>query len=112
MKKEIIAAICHEANKKWCEMNGDNTQPTWEEAPKWQIDSAILGVEFCLANPDAPASANHESWLKQKLSDGWVYGVVKDAEKKIHPCICDFVELSEFQQKKDLLFKAIVGALK
>ena len=109
---EIIAPICHAANKGWCEANGDWSQKDWKEAEQWQRDSAISGVNFKLNNPDAGHDAQHNSWMKEKVDDGWVYGKVKDAEAKTHPCIVPFESLPEFQQKKDALFCAIVDALK
>lgn len=108
---EAIAIICHQANKAWCEINGDNSQQDWGDAPQWQRDSCIKGVEFCLQNPEAPASANHDSWLEEKERTGWVYGPVKDADKKEHPCCVPYDELPRVQKVKDSLFKAIVGAL-
>lgn len=110
-KVEYIAKACHEANRVWCQANGDNSQKHWEEAEQWQRDSAINGVKYKLDNPDAPASAQHDAWSKEKIEQGWVYGEVKDAEKKTHPCLVPFEHLPEFQQKKDKLFQAIVEAL-
>ena len=107
-----IAKVCHQANKAWCESEGDFSQKDWREAEQWQRDTMINGVKFRLENPDVPASAMHENWMKEKLSQGWVYGVVKDAEKKTHPCLVPFDQLPEFQQKKDQLSSAIVNALK
>ena len=107
-----IAKACHQANKAWCESDGDSSQNNWEDAESWQRDSAISGVKFRLENPDAPASAMHDNWSKEKVADGWVYGEVKDVEKKTHPCLVPFEELPLFQQKKDKLFSAIVDALK
>ena len=72
----------------------------------------MKGVEFRLNNPEAGHDAQHNSWMEEKINDGWVYGDVKDAEKKTHPCIVPFDELPEFQKKKDGLFCAIVDALK
>lgn len=106
-----VAKICHQANRALCQGMGDDTQLTWDAAPVWQIESAIKGVLFCLDNPDAPPSANHESWLKQKEEDGWIYGEVKDADKKTHPCCVPYEQLPEMQKAKDYLFKSIVGAL-
>lgn len=111
-KIKAIAKVCHQANKAWCETNGDLSQKDWIESELWQIDSAINGVKFRLENPDAPASAMHDNWSKEKIADGWVYGETKDVEKKTHPCLVPFEELPEFQQKKDRLFSAIVDALK
>ena len=107
-----IAKICHNANKAYCEMNGDSTQKNWEEADEWQRESAVKGAQFRIDNPDAGHDAQHNSWMKEKIDSGWVYGEVKDAEAKTHPCIVPFNQLPEFQQKKDALFCAIVDALK
>ncbi|MGL4630470.1 MAG: RyR domain-containing protein [Leadbetterella sp.] len=78
----------------------------------WQRESAIKGVAFKIANPDAGHDAQHNSWMQEKVDAGWFYGDVKDAEAKTHPCIVPFEQLPEFQQKKDALFCAIVEALK
>ncbi len=107
-----IATVCHQANKAWCETEEDFSQQDWAEAANWQRESAITGVRFCLEHPGAGESAQHDSWYKHKLEAGWVYGTEKDVDKKTHPCLVPFRELSEFQQKKDKLFCAIVEALK
>lgn len=107
-----IAIICHQANKAWCERNGDFSQKDWANAPDWQKDSAVNGVVFHVRNPDANDSASHDNWMKEKVEAGWVYGEKKNEDKKTHPCIRPFNELPEVQQKKDKLFRAIVHALK
>lgn len=106
-----IAKVCHQANKAWCESNGDHSQKDWNEAENWQRTSAIAGVVFILSNPDAGHDATHNNWMRDKVADGWVYGIVKDAEKKTHPCIVPFTELPKHQQQKDALFNSIVRAL-
>lgn len=111
-KITTIAMVCHQTNKVWCQANGDDSQKHWQDAEQWQRDSAIQGVEFRIANPDAGHDAQHNSWMAEKVADGWVYGSIKDAEKKTHPCIVPFEQLPVFQQKKDALFCAIVDALK
>ena len=112
LKTAYIAKACHEANRIWCQANGDDTQKHWADAEQWQRDSAIKGVEFRINNPDAGHDAQHNSWMKEKVDDGWVYGEIKDAEAKTQPCIVPFEQLPEFQRKKDALFCAIVDALK
>lgn len=106
-----VARVCHEANRALCEVLGDTTQVRWEDAPEWQKESAVEGVTFCLAHPNAPASANHEEWFKKKTKDGWIYGTTKDAERKTHPCMVSYEDLPEQQQAKDYLFKAVCGSL-
>lgn len=111
MNATDIARICHEANRALCTAHGDASQLPWEEAAQWQKDSAIKGVEYALANPDATGADQHGAWLRDKLANGWVYGPVKDAEKKTHPCIVSYVDLPLFQQAKDHLFRGVVLAL-
>lgn len=105
-----IAQIAHEANRVYCQSIGDLSQKHWEQSEMWQQASAIKGVKFCIENPDAPASANHESWLEEKKVSGWKYGPVKDEKKKEHPCIVPYDQLPKEQHYKDHLFKAIVAA--
>lgn len=107
-----IARVCHEANRGYCQAVGDDSQKSWVDADAWQRESAIKGVEFALANPEAPVSAQHDAWLADKVKDGWIYGTIKNADKKIHPCMVPYDELPEFQKRKDALFRAIVHALK
>lgn len=106
-----IAIICHEANRYLCLSQGDNSQTCWGDAPEWQTDSAVNGVQFHLSNPDAGDSASHDNWMAEKVNDGWVYGSLKDADAKTHPCIVPFDELPLGQQAKDALFRSIVHSL-
>lgn len=105
-----IAQVCHEANRVFCEQNGDLSQFPWWQAPAWQRESAVKGVEFALKGDSGP-EAQHESWVADKVADGWVFGEKKDAEAKTHPCIVPYDQLPKFQQQKDALFQAIVRAI-
>ena len=111
MNQEQIARVAHEVNRAYCEAMGDTSQPKWEDAPQWQRDSAILGVNFHIVNRCALPQASHENWMAQKISAGWVYGVTKDALLKQHPCIVPFDQLPPEQQAKDFLFRGVVHAL-
>lgn len=109
---EKVAKHCHEMNKMFCEATGDFSQPSWEDAPEWQKNSAINGVIFHMNNPNVTPEQSHENWMKEKVADGWVYGPVKDVEKKQHPCMMPYNELPPDQRFKDTLFKmSIVVAL-
>ncbi|BBC99104.1 hypothetical protein YGS_C1P0360 [Sphingobium sp. YG1] len=104
------AQVAHAVNRDYCLFLGDASQLPWDEAPEWQRTSAVNGVEFHVANPDADASASHESWMAEKVKAGWVYGETKDPERKTHPCIVAFADLPKEQQLKDVLFRAVVHA--
>lgn len=107
LNAEQIARICHEANRAYCLALGDESQPHWEDAPEWQRRSAINGV-VPLCTPDQ----SHENWCKEKTANGWVYGEVKNAKKKTHPCLVPYNQLPPEQQRKDHLFRAIVDVLR
>lgn len=105
-----IAKVAHEVNRAYCKAIGDNSQPSWEDAPEWQKTSAVNGVDYHLSHETTP-EMSHENWYKEKEADGWKYGPVKDPEKKEHPCMVSYQELPLEQRTKDYLFKAVVDSL-
>ncbi|MFM2625693.1 RyR domain-containing protein [Vibrio owensii] len=106
-----IASIAHEVNAALCAAFGDNSQPPWNEAPKWQRNSCVSGVLFHIEHPFATPEDSHERWLQEKLADGWVYDEVKDAQAKTHPCCVPYYQLPPEQRAKDYVFKQIVHSL-
>lgn len=108
-QKEACARAAHEVNRAYCIAIGDNSQPSWEEAPDWQKSSALNGVDGVLAGNTPEQS--HESWLAQKAATGWKYGPVKDPEKKEHPCFVPYCDLPLEQRAKDGVFVAVVRAM-
>ena len=105
------ARVCHEVNRAYCQAIGDDSQPVWEDAPEWQKESALLGVDLHTHNDVGP-EASHESWMAQKIAEGWEYGLIKDPVLKIHPCIKPFADLSKEQRAKDFIFRAVVHAMR
>ena len=110
MNNVDIAQICHEANRAYCKTLGDDSQPAWEDAPDWQKQSIINGVNFHMDNPKSTPEQSHENWLAEKVKQGWRYGTEKDAEKKSHPCFMPYFQLPTEQRRKDAIFVAIVRA--
>lgn len=105
---EDVAKVCYEANRAFCESQGDNSFLPWDKAEEWQKITNINGVKFKFENPDTTPDKLHENWLKEKEADGWKYGVVKDAEKKEHPCMVPYNQLPEVQKIKDKLLNNII----
>lgn len=110
MNFELIAQVCHEVNRVYCNSIGDFSQPTWDDAPYWQKESAIAGVKFHFENPESTPEDSHASWLQHKERDGWKYGPVKNPELKEHPCMVPYHQLPKEQQIKDAFFTSIVKA--
>lgn len=112
-EESVIAAITHEVNRQYCARFGnDNSQPAWEDAPEWQRSSALNGVRGIISGEVKSPKDSHESWMKEKLANGWKFGDVKDPEAKTHPCLVPYEQLSLYQRRKDELFRAVVLALK
>lgn len=107
--REACAAAAHEMNRLYCLALGDPSQAHWDEAPEWQQQSALKGVDGVFAG-NTPAQS-HAGWLAEKAATGWVYGPEKDVEKKTHPCFVPYEQLPPAQQMKDHLFIATVRAL-
>lgn len=108
---DLIARTAHEVNRAICEFHGDTSQRPWTEAEPWQRESALRGVGFAMENPGAPASAQHDAWMADKIADGWVHGAVKDADAKTHPCIVPYDDLPADQRIKDHAFRAVVHGM-
>lgn len=105
-----IARVCHEANRALQIIIGDSaTSPPWNDAPEWQRESAVAGVRAALEGA-SPAQL-HADWCELKWQSGWVFGEVKDADAKTHPCLVPYDELPFEQKTKDHLFGAIVAVL-
>lgn len=111
MNTEQIARVAHEANRAYCTAIGDPSQVAWDDAPDWQRESAIKGVQAERDGSAKTPEEQHQSWLDEKARTGWTYGPVKDAEAKTHPCFVPYHELPAEQQRKDELFRAVVVAL-
>ena len=108
---QLVAQICHEANRAYCIQLGDFSQFPWSEAPDWQRESARAGIVGRIKNPNATPAEQHEAWRKFKQAAGWTCGVTKNVGAKTHPCMVPFEQLPLEQQMKDRIFCGICSAL-
>lgn len=106
---EACARAAHEVNRAYCIAIGDDSQPSWENAPEWQKTSARNGIAGALLG-NTP-SQSHDSWLAEKAATGWSYGPVKDPATKQHPCFVPYDKLPPEQRAKDGLYVATVRAV-
>lgn len=57
--------------------------------------------EDILALAEKLAENTHEIWSQGKLDEGWVYGERLDWDKKTHPLLIPYSELSESDKDYD-----------
>lgn len=43
----------------------------------------------------------HDLWAVGRIKEGWVYGEIKDSEKKTTPCLVPYNELPESEKEYD-----------
>lgn len=111
MRPVEIANVCHEANRVLQQLAGDtDVNPEWADAPEWMQESAVEGVINALDG--VTPEQLHIDWMRSRTDAGWVYGPIKSAEAKTHPCLVRYDQLSEIDRAKDAVFLAIVHALK
>lgn len=104
------AQAVHEANRAYCaycEALGDVSQLPWEDTDQEIIESCLIGVRGVLVDKNTPKQS-HESWMREKERNGWIYGPVKDSDCKEHPCMVAYSELPEEQRRKDEIFVTVV----
>jgi len=89
-RAHFIAAIRHVA---WVSYQIAAGQPYNEEINEDQLRSLLDGIKFQDENPDNTPEQNHENWMKMKISQGWIYGKVKDFDNKTHPDLIPYSEL-------------------
>lgn len=106
-----IAEVCHEVNRALCLAFGDDSHASWENAPEWQKESILRGVEMHLEHVRSPEES-HEAWCAHKIEEGWTWGPTKDVSAKKHPCLVAYKDLPPEQRAKDYIVATIVDKLK
>lgn len=71
----------------------------WEMCPIYSDGKAIN--EIPVKTLEFLARFEHEEWVKERLASGWVYGVVKDVEKKISPYLIPYDDLDNETKELD-----------
>ena len=96
-----IEFIAHFRHQCWCSYQLGARQPFNPVINADQLESLMDGVEYQLAHPDTTPEENHGNWMKMKIKQGWVYGPVKDFDKKTHPDLLPYKDLPEIERLKD-----------
>jgi hypothetical protein len=95
----------------WPELSDDLREANRAQARDIVAKLAVIGARvgrgkatrfaFTAAELDGLARAEHERWMAQRIEAGWTYGPVRDNDRKIHPMIVPWEQLSELERDKD-----------
>lgn len=60
------------------------------------------------------AKNTHDNWAKERISNGWRYGPIRDDYNKEHPCLVPYEQLPEDEKDYDRItakqtLKAIIA---
>lgn len=103
---ELAAALTHEANSLFRELLDPNATivPAYFGLGTPAQQAIVDAVEYVREHADVTPEEIHEIWMRSKAAQGWTYGGELDYEKKTHPNLIPFHELTEDDQLKDKLF--------
>lgn len=122
----VIGEVAYEAKRAFrnalanTDHRANDPAPTTVEDPvaavrPWAALSDVIRNRYVQAVEDTLRGASpeqlHARWMTAQLADGWVWGPAFSADAKTHPNLRAFEDLSDTEQRKDVLFHAIVGAL-
>lgn len=65
-----------------------------------QNDKNLLPKEL-ETNLESIAEKVHETWMNNRIKEGWTYGKKRDDNKKTHPCIVPYNKLPESEKEYD-----------
>ncbi len=66
------------------------------------IDTSKIELpETLLELTEKIAENVHENWSAGRMADGWVYGEMRDDDKRTTPCLVPYSELTEEEKEFD-----------
>jgi hypothetical protein len=106
----MVARYATELNRTVRMMDGQDAGPPFTELEKSdpeKYEGVRAAVRHALYSPYYSGSnpiEQHNAWVYAKLKLGWTYGPREDKNKKTHPCLLPYDELSVIDRFKDVVF--------
>lgn len=106
-----IACVAYTAIRTWCIRTKQEVSPEWTDLPDDYADHIKIVVARAFADMKTPSAKQlHERCLKDGKTAGWGYGAQVDREKKLHPDILPWEQMTMDQRMKDHIFSAVIRA--
>lgn len=104
----FVYRLAHETNNGLRFANGDKML-AWTKDRQDSLMGVFQDLEEFQADNGRAMNAieMHDLWRKNKAEQGYIYGEVQDDEKKTHPSLRDFHELSRIERLKDVFMTQI-----
>jgi hypothetical protein len=83
-------------------------EPWHKRDEKFKRQFLDIIEKYCALEVLPTPKEAHDSWWQSYIDMGWVYGKVRDAERKTHPDMVPFEDLGHEEQIKDAVFLALV----
>ena len=97
---ELLPEALKESNRCQADRIGAKLKAVGCQAAPLTDWNAVSFV-FEREDVDLMAQMEHESWSAQLVSEGWTYAPTKSLEKKTHPDLIPWAELSEVEKEKN-----------
>ena len=75
---------------------------------KWHRAATINAVMAVSLDLNKTAEEHHNTWLNEKLSEGWRLGHVEDIHLKIHPYLVEYQDLPADKKTENAIFMSVV----
>jgi hypothetical protein len=81
-----------------------NPEPWEQRDEKFRANMIQAVAKQCGSDRLTCPEALHDAWVKAYEDMGWIYGEFRDTDKKTHPDMVPFDQLSRLEQEKDQVF--------
>lgn len=99
----IIAEETYTFINNYKKIISEKYSPAWGRLLPIEQDGYIEAVLYTIAYNPKP-EALHNKWCRDKISQGWIYGKIKNETYKTHPCLIERDKLPLTEKYKDELF--------
>jgi len=104
----FISKLAHNAMADNCLQNYNINIPLWDELPEDNRFVVVNLTAYIYAHPDITDKELHDNWVKDRLNDGWRYGIKLDNDKKENPNIVEYENIPLHFRISSNIFRNVI----